>query len=505
MIRACIYNRCSTEEEAQINALGIQALESREIVISKGWTIAAQYIESQSGTTSYKRTEYQRLLDDLERDLFDVVVIKSIDRLTRSAKDWYIFLDRLTKNNKKLYIYIDNKFYTTDDSLLTGIKAILAEDFSRELSKKIKNAHKRRQEKKSGLNITVPIFGWDKVDKDVYVLNEEEAEAYKLAFVLAEEGKGFYSIANMMFDRGVRSKRGTRISEVQWRKMLYSPRAHGTVVLHTTEYDFETKETKKVPENDWIILENALPPIVSKEYQEKVLEVLRERTAPNNFINYTRNMTRVGLYDLSGKIYCSECGKPYYRNKMISQNRKIIAWKCSTAMTRGRKTKEKLTGCNNINVTEDTVYKEIKEVFNKQYETLFGKEDGIIEETLTILQRVFYGGRGKRDLEKLEKELQKLKKKKEVLSHKLMDEVISDEDFIPLHRELKDKIEKLQMQIDSIKENNQEYIDYDDRLYKIKQALYDAVAEEAKTKELVKTIEKIIVYPDGRLQIMMFQ
>ncbi len=504
MVRAGIYNRCSTEEEAQMNALGIQVSESREIVLSKGWTIATQYVESQSGTTSYKRTEYQRLLDDLEKDLFDVVVIKSIDRLTRSAKDWYIFLDKMTKNNKKLYIYIEHKFYTTDDSLLTGIKAILAEDFSRELSKKIKNAHRRRQEKKSGFNITVPIFGWDKVDKDVYVLNEEEANAYKLAFVMAQEGKGFYSIANVMYERGVRSKKGTRISEVQWRKMLYSPRAHGTMVLHTTEYDFETKQTKKVPESDWIIMENALPPIVSKEYQENVLKILRERTAQNNFINYTRNMTKTGLYDLSGKLICSECGRPYYRNQKNIQNKKIITWKCSTAMAQGRKTKEKGDGCNNPNVTEENVCKAIRDSCNQQYETLFGDQESITEEMMSLLYHVFWEERGKNRIEKLEKELKNLKKKKEILSYKLVDEVISDEDFIPLNRSLENKIKSIRTQIDDINGDKQEYIDYDKRLCEIKQALYDGVAEEAKTKVLVGLIEQIIVCPDGSLYMLPF-
>ena len=49
--RVGIYNRCSTEEEAQMNALSIQAAESREIAQEMGWSIAEQYIESESGTT----------------------------------------------------------------------------------------------------------------------------------------------------------------------------------------------------------------------------------------------------------------------------------------------------------------------------------------------------------------------------------------------------------------------------------------------------------------------
>lgn len=260
-----------------MNALNTQVQESIEIVKQNGWQLVCQYVESKSGTTSYRRNEYQKLMDALDKDIFDVVVVKSIDRLTRSVKDWYIFLDKLVRNHKQLYIYIDRKFYTPEDNLLTGIKAILAEDFSRELSKKIKNAHKRRQEKREGFNITVPMFGWDKVAKDVYVLNQEESAAYRLAFAMAEEGKGFYTIAKTMYERGVRSKRGGRISEVQWRKMLYSPRAHGTVVLRSEEYDFEMKQKKALPETEWIVIEGALPAIVTKGYQDKVLECVRRR------------------------------------------------------------------------------------------------------------------------------------------------------------------------------------------------------------------------------------
>ena len=33
----------------------------------------------------------------------------------------------------KLYIYMDNKFYSQDDALITGIKAMLADEFSRSI------------------------------------------------------------------------------------------------------------------------------------------------------------------------------------------------------------------------------------------------------------------------------------------------------------------------------------------------------------------------------------
>lgn len=332
-LRVGIYNRCSTEEEAQKNALVVQAEESREIAARKQWTIAAQYIESESGTSVKNRMEYQRLLEDMEKDLFDIVMIKSIDRLMRSAKDWYLFLSKLTEYHKQLYIYLDDKFYTPDDSLISGIKAILAEEFSRELSKKIKNSHGRRQEmhrqkKEAGLNITRPMFGWDKVGKDAYVINEKEAEAYRMAFDMARTGKGFYSIANYMYDQGVRGKSDNRISNVQWRKMIYSPRAHGTMVIHTREYDFDAKRFVSLPPAEWIYVDGALPAIVSKEYQEEVLTSIADRRVACKFQEYTRDMSKVGMYDLSGKLICSECRAVYYRTTFKSGEKRLAEWKC---------------------------------------------------------------------------------------------------------------------------------------------------------------------------------
>ena len=500
-MKAAIYNRCSTEEEAQINALAIQVEESREKVLSKGWEIITQYIESESGTTSYKRSEYQRLMDDMETDLFDVVVIKSIDRLMRSAKDWYVFLDKLTQNNKKLYIYIDNKFYMPEDSLITGIKAILAEDFSRELSKKIKNAHRRRQEKKTGLNITTPMFGWDKVGKDTFIINEEEAKAYKEAFRLAEEGKGFYTIAGIMYQNGVRSKRGNRISESQWRKMLYSPRAYGTVVLHQKEYDFEAKKMKNLPESEWVYIENALPPIVSKEYQLKVIKQLLSRTISENEKQMSGNRKNAGRYLLSGKLLCGECGEKFYRITSKSKNTQLIEWKCSKALKCGRNRDGNTDGCNNIPVIEDAVLEQIERACKKNFEVIFSQDDYFTNQVLQVIRKILSEGNSKKEEEQIKKELEKCEKRKRVLLNKLADEIISDEDFRALNEELSHLIEKKREKLNSIIAREKEYSNIEEKMLKIKQTLNDGIIDRAKTKALISRINRIVVHANGTIEL----
>ena len=283
MQRVAIYNRCSTEEEAQKNALEVQAAESLELVEAKkeeGWLIVAQYVELESGTSTRKRKEYLKMVEDIKQNKFDIVVVKSIDRLARNAKDWYLFLDCLMKHNTRLYLYLERKFYQSEDALVTGIKAILAEEFSKELSAKIKNAHRRRQQKQSGLNITREMFGWNKLGKDEFEINQQEAAYFLLACQLVEAGCGFRRISNALYEAGARSKSGKRISEVQWRNMLRSPRAYGTVVLHKREYDFVRKEKKEMPKEEWIVIEDALPALITFEYYKRIQEVLDVRARP---------------------------------------------------------------------------------------------------------------------------------------------------------------------------------------------------------------------------------
>ena len=62
----CIYNRCSTEEENQKNALKVQAQESLEIASGfTDWMVVDQLVESQSGTSVKGRTKYQYMLEGI--------------------------------------------------------------------------------------------------------------------------------------------------------------------------------------------------------------------------------------------------------------------------------------------------------------------------------------------------------------------------------------------------------------------------------------------------------
>lgn len=426
MEHVCIYNRCSTEEEEQKNALFIQAEESRELVEKHpDWILIAQYVELQSATSAKNRTEYCKMMREIENGRFTLIVIKSIDRLMRNVKDWYLFLDCITKHKVRLFMYLENRFYEPEDSLVTGIKAILAEDFSRELSKKIKNAHHRRQEKKSGYNITREMFGWNKIGPNNYERNEEEAGWYRQAFFLAEKGYGYRKIANELYDKGVRGRNGNKISAVQWRNMLLTPRAHGTMVIHKSEYDFVRKTKEYIPKEAQIEIPNALPAIVSEAYQQKVINLLQKRALQFQESKEARIAEYKGIYDLSGKIICGRCRRVYYRVKNKRKPMETL-WKCSGYLSSGKNVAH--GGCEAGAVYEQQIYEIIADSYSQ-------KTEKIEEQFLSVLQNV---------LSKIEEipdksakgQKERLQKRKERLLEKYMDGILDDEEYLQYHKKL---------------------------------------------------------------------
>ena len=503
MERICIYNRCSTEEENQKNALEIQAQESVEIVKQHAcWQIVDQFVESQSGTTSVKRSKYQQMLKGIEQRKYTIVVIKSIDRLVRNTKDWYLFLDCIVRNNTRLYIYIDNKFYSSEDSLITGIKAILAEEFSRELSKKIKNAHKRRQTNKSGYNICSEMFGWNKISKDIYEINEEEANAIRQAYDLIDQGYGFERISKEMFQRGVRSRNHKKIAPTTWRKILRSPRMYGTVVLHRTEYDFNLHKVVQIPETEWVLCEDALPPIVSREYYYRMLGIMDKRSRECMASDAQAMPKSIGAHELSGKIFCGLCGNVFYRRKQSLKDGKRAVWVCSNYINKGTKQEDNPEGCQGISLIEDVLKEFIFKAYVERFNSLEGSDRYLVDETVRILRSTLSGADYISKIKNLEREYKKLQRNKDKTFEKLMNGVLSDQDYKIFVGKINEQIQKTSIELDAIRLQMSGMEDLEKRLLEIKEELKQGdVIKEVLKAEVIGKVQEITVHEDLMLDI----
>jgi DNA invertase Pin-like site-specific DNA recombinase len=139
--RVCAYCRVSTDNEAQESSFESQVAYYNNYINSrKDWTIVDVYAdEGISGTSTEKRTDFKRMIEDCKAGKIDMIITKSISRFARNTMDCLNYV-RLLKE-KEIAVFFEteniNTLDTTGEVLLT-ILSSLAQDDSRKLSENTK-------------------------------------------------------------------------------------------------------------------------------------------------------------------------------------------------------------------------------------------------------------------------------------------------------------------------------------------------------------------------------
>lgn len=495
-LKAVYYARVSTEEEKQLNALEKQCLDNEDCINRNGWVFVDKYIdEGKSGTTTKRRDEYKRLCDDVKTDKFDIIVIKSQDRLMRNVMDWYMFVNLIVTYNKKLFIYIDNNFYKTDDALITGIKAILAEEYSRELSKKLNNAHKRRSKTGSTVMTNGTMIGYDQVNGDL-VINEEEAKIVRMVYDLYLQGNGAGKISDILFKKGYANRNGNPYTESTLIRMLKNEKYKGTMICNKYHKDFDTKRRIKNDKENWYIHEDRIPAIISEDDWNKAQEIRLSKTHTNS------DMRKTGKRDnnnvLTGKVVCGLCGNLlfFFNVKKANGNMKH-RWVCSNFSSNGRPGigMRPDLGCELLNVSDEKLQEAIHNIVDnikldenyitnmiKRTDTT-NKEKEVEMELKTVLGK-----------------LNALKTKREKLLDKYLEGMIEDDIYSSTNEKLTSEYNTLQ----GVKE-------------RLENIFYSINGKNKEVDNIIKTIrnnnidfdtfiamiEKIIVYNDSAYVYLM--
>lgn len=505
MDRAVIYCRVSTEEEKQINALESQIKEARNAVYLNEWLLIDEYIdEGKSGTMTKFRDEFNRLSDDIETSKFDIIVVKSQDRLMRSTKDWYIFVDKVVQNKKKLYFYIENKFYDTDDALLTGIRAILAEEYSRELSKKLNNAHRHRQKNKGAVILTSNTWGYDKIGKEI-VINESEAKMVRMIYELCANDYGTRTISKILANKGYVSRTGKPFPDITVRDIIRNPLFKGTAIMNRIHFDFNTKKSIVNDESEWIYKENAVPPIVDEKLWQIANEKMDQRSMKiRSWDDGSRTIGKnSGKFPLSSKIICGLCGSTYWIRRYYRKGKEPVKqWTCSQYLRHGRLTEghcpspqnqlvESKFGCDNIHINFDDLNNSLLEISKR----ICTDKNTTKNNVMNILRKVLNDNNDE-IIQDLNEQLATIQKKQEVLLDAYLDKLIDESLYARkeehLSKQKRETAKKLSEEIkNSSGASNLEY-----RLANLEKEIENIIDYDVALDFVYRHIKIITVYPD---------
>lgn len=510
-LRAVFYARVSTAEEEQLNAIELQIEENRNAISKNKWKLVGEYIDrSKTGTMVKGRDDYQRLYEDLELDLFDIVVVKDQERLQRHTLDWYLFIDRLVRAGKLLFFYMEGKFYTPDDALLTGVRAIIAEEFSRNLSKKLHNYHagrieKARQGKEIDLQGSGNVFGWDKKDGKYYI-NPEQFKVRRLMCEGIMARKGSTQIAKELNDAGYRNTVGKPWKPMDIPKFVYDCKNVGTMIINKEKHDFESKQIIKLPEEEWVYVKNALPPIVTEDEWDLICKIHDERVIATGS-DHRGKGKKVSGYSFSGKLVCGICGAPYWRKQ---RSTKEEYWVCGTKQTKGRKTRKRDTvngkagelneaGCDNDNIS----YTSLMEIMSIISERLQANTEVIKADMINWLgnlkKQLLAENRGA-----TEADLERESKRKDKLLDAYLDGILTKEEYSKKSESIDSRILEIKQDMRAKSSQLEDVAEIDRVLANIDEEIKAYVDEnnQLKVDFILEHFERAEIYPDKVIVII---
>lgn len=436
------YCRVSTDKEDQLNSLEAQKEFFQEYARQNRYELVDLYAdEGISGTKIKKRKEFQRMMADAGRGVFDVLVVKDISRFARNTVDLLESLRKLKALGIEVQFLTANMTNMGDSEFVLTLMGALAQEESANISKRVKFGKKMNAEKGRVPNI---VYGYDKIKGEYFTLdiNQEEAGVVRQIFRWYNyEGCGSAKIATMLNEQGYRTKRGFEWTQNAVCGILTNELYTGRIINGKQEVtDFLTGKRANREESDWMVVEKPELRIIEQEEFDLTQRILHERR--DMFKSNRKRHSNQYLF--STLIRCRDCGWSFRRTVRTYKNT-YIRWCCSGHNGKGA------NSCPNAVTVDEN---ELIEVLQAYFEEIISHKNQVISTIVREFERVYRTQDENADYEKeLTRRLAKLKKSREKYMDMYTDDLITREELNERIGKARQEIERLEKELRAVKHN----------------------------------------------------
>lgn len=492
-LRVTFYARVSSEKDEQLNSLDNQISYYREFIKrNPNWEFIDGYIdEGISGMSTKKRENFHNMISDARAGIFDLIITKEITRFARNTLDSIQYTRELLGYGVGVFFQNDNINTLDEDSeLRLTIMSGIAQDELRKLSSRIKFGHQEAIKKNVVLGNS-RIFGYRK-DHRKLVIDEKEAEMVRELFTLYSTDKySMNQIEELFWQKGYRNNNGKRICHSTMSNMISNPKYKGYYVGNKVKIiDMFTKKQKFLPPEEWVMFKDEtgeiVPAIVSEELWDQANEVLARRSL--DVKNRQNKCNHPNL--LTGKMYCTHCGKLYYRKDSKDRKGNLLSrWICSGKINNGAES------CPSFAIYEE----EIKEILYEVFKDTAEDAALIIEEYTNMYAEILANDTSADELKKLKDRLSLLSKKKSKLLEYNITGQISDRDFVEMNKQISEESAEISSAIEEIENEINSKTEFKQKVEEIRSILLRAESEAGQnmidSAFINKYIDKIYVTP----------
>lgn len=309
--KAALYIRVSTQYQIDKDSLPVQR---EELINYAKYALGIdKYEVFEDAGYSAKNTDrpaFQQMMARLRTGEFTHLCVWKIDRISRNLLDFAEMYSEM----KKLGITFVSKNEQFDTSNAMGeamLKIILvfAELERNMTSERVTAVMLSRAANGQWNGGRVP-YGYD-YDKDTttFTINESEAAVINLIYDTYEANQSLLFVARTLNEKSILPRSGSPWNPTTISTMLKNPFYTG---VYRYNYHDETKSNGNTSnkhlkkKDDWVLVEEHHPAIISPERQQRVLDILESNRRSNR--KSAKKYVRKNIHIFAGLLYCGYCG-----------------------------------------------------------------------------------------------------------------------------------------------------------------------------------------------------
>jgi len=440
-----IYARLSIED----NGIAGDSLEN-QIFIAQQYIRQCRelnlidiWVDNGQTGTDFERPGFQALMEQVKKGMINCIVVKDLSRFGRNYLETGNYLEKIFPYLGVRFISVNDKFDTLHggkaDGLLVPLKAILHDNYAKDISKKICTSLDVK--KKSGKFMgKIPPYGYVRDPQDRYhlIVHGERAQVVRQVFKWKIEGLGVVAIARKLNNEKVPTQFQIRFQEgygdgkpdALWRasavsEMLKNPCYLGCIVERkSSKALYQGKQTTTIPQEQWKLIPGTHEAIIDEDIFYKVQKLMEKSKGRRKQLMEAGQYKQRTKNILAGLVRCGGCGGGVSRSSGYFRKDGTLhgySFYCNRKYLREN-------GCASGIVDEKELLDAVFWTCKRQLEVL-GDLDKILAETEKMVRSdVCRHGWGN-EFQSLEKEKRNLRKRRTELYEDYKTGLLSEQDY----------------------------------------------------------------------------
>lgn len=322
ILRAVIYVRVSTEGQADDGGgLEFQLDNCLKFCIEKGYEVVLVVEETYTGFKYRERKELSKIRQMIRNGEVDVLVINTLDRLSRVQEHFAVLFDEM----KYYHVALDCVKEKFEDSIYgvfqRQVMGFVAEIDRLKILDRTEDGRKKRIEKGKMLTGNKPRYGYRWAnehtgEKGTYIAFDDEAKTVKRIYAIFTTVKSScHGLTKILNDEKIPTPRGNLIWD---RSVVYRILTDPFYIGKAYTRRFHNQAMK--PQDEWIAMpEGTIPAIIDEETFYKAQEILRinreEALRNNKFVR--EELLRCGF------IKCGYCKRNMSVHRSLRRHKKV--------------------------------------------------------------------------------------------------------------------------------------------------------------------------------------